>query len=252
MPLSLQDWHDRFTIQAQWTKALRLYFFDLFRTQSSDKILDMGCGTGSLLQDLQSLSPAEIYGADISLDHLQLALTESPESKLVGANVHQLPFPGNTFNIVLTHYFLMWTADPLSALREMTRVMKDGGYLICFAEPDYGGRLDFPPEFDSLKDYQINGLIKAGADPRMGSKLKSLFHSAGLDDIQYGVYEGRWSTDPSPREIESEWKMLENDLKGLMSSAELADLKKHDQLSRKKGSRMIYVPTFYAWGRVSK
>lgn len=86
----------------------------------------------------------------------------------------------------------------------------------------------------------------------MGSKLKSLFHSAGLDDIQYGVYEGRWSTDPSPREIESEWQMLENDLKGLMSSAELADLKKHDQLSRKKGSRMIYVPTFYAWGRVSK
>jgi len=104
MPLTLQDWHDRFTIQAQWTKALRLYFFDMLRTQSSDKILDMGCGTGALLQDLQSLSPAEIYGADISLDHLQLAQAGSPESRLVVANVHQLPFPANTFNIILTHY----------------------------------------------------------------------------------------------------------------------------------------------------
>ena len=95
MPLSLQDWHNRFLIQAHWTKALRLYFFDLLRTQSSDKILDMGCGTGSLLQDLQSLSPAEIYGADISLDHLQLAQAGSPESKLAGADVHHLRLHGS-------------------------------------------------------------------------------------------------------------------------------------------------------------
>ncbi len=252
MPLSLNDWHNRFLIQAQWTKALRLYFFDLLRTQSSDKILDMGCGTGSLLQDLQSLSPAEIYGADISLDHLQLAQSEFPESKLIGADVHQLPFPGNTFEIVLTHYFLMWIGDPLHALKEMIRVTKDGGYLVCFAEPDYGGRLDFPPEFNSLKDHQISGLINAGADPRMGRKLKSLFHITGLGDIQYGVYEGRWSSNPSPREVKSEWQMLENDLRGLISSAELEELKKHDLASRKKGSRIIYVPTFYAWGKVSK
>jgi len=252
MPLSLQDWHDRFTIQAKWTKALRLYFFDLFKTQPSDKILDMGCGTGSLLQDLESLSPAEIYGADISLDHLQIAHTGSPESRLAGANVHQLPFPANTFNIVLTHYFLMWIGDPLNALKEMTRVITNGGCLICFAEPDYGGRLDFPPEFISIKDHQIKGLTKAGADPIMGRKLKSLFHTTGLKDIQYGVYEGRWSTDPSPIEVESEWQMLKNDLKGIISSAELAELKKHDQSSREDGSRIIYVPTFYAWGKVSK
>jgi len=252
MPLTLQDWHDRFTIQAQWTKALRLYLFDMLRTQSSDKILDMGCGTGALLQDLQSLSPAEIYGADISLDHLQLAQAGSPESRLVGANVHQLPFPANTFNIILTHYFLMWIGDPLYALKEMIRVIKGGGYLICFAEPDYGGRLDFPPEFNSLKDYQIKGLINAGADPMIGRKLKSLFNTSGLKDIQYGVYEGRWSTDPSPVEVESEWQMLENDLNGIVSSEELAEMKKHDLTSRQKGSRIIYVPTFYAWGKVSK
>ena len=252
MPLSLQDWHNRFLIQAQWTKALRLYFFDLLRTRSSDKVLDMGCGTGALLQDLQSLSPAEIFGADISLEHLYRAQSGTPESKLTGADVYQLPFANNSFEVVLTHYFLMWIDDPFSALKEMIRVAKNDGYLVCFAEPDYGGRIDFPSDFNSIKKYQIRGLIEAGADPRMGRKLKTLFNTSGLSDVQYGIYEGRWKSDLSPAEAESEWQMLENDLKGIIPSADLMKLKEHDRKSRKNGSRIVYVPTFYAWGKVSK
>ncbi|MCJ7717200.1 MAG: class I SAM-dependent methyltransferase [Anaerolineales bacterium] len=73
MPLSIQDWHNRFQVQAQWTKALRLYFFNLVNHDQLDKILDIGCGTGVLLPDLQALTPAEIYGADLKLDHHLLA-----------------------------------------------------------------------------------------------------------------------------------------------------------------------------------
>ena len=212
----------------------------------------MGCGTGALLPDLQALSPADIYGADISLEHLNLAQIESPESKLTGANVSKLPFPDNTFEITLSHFFLMWIEDPFQALNEMIRVTRDNGYLICFAEPDYGGRLDYPPEFSTLKEYQIAGLINAGADPKIGRKLKSLFYSAGLMNIHVGAYEGRWNSGLSPDEVESEWQVLENDLENLISKSELADLKQSDQVSREQGTRLIYVPTFYAYGIVSK
>jgi SAM-dependent methyltransferase len=252
MTLSLQDWHDRFLVQAQWTGALRSYFFDLLQTTPSERILDIGCGTGALLPDLQLLSPAGIFGADISPDHLQMASSLSPESYLFGADVHCLPIQDDSFEMVLSHFFLMWVDNPTAALSEMKRVCRDGGYIVFFAEPDYGGRLDFPPEFIPLREYQIQSLLQAGADPRIGRKLKGLLYQQGLTEIQCGIYEGSFGSDLSPKELDSEWRVLENDLAGLLSAAEIGALRKHDRAARENGSRLAFVPTFYAWGRVDK
>ncbi|MCJ7715711.1 MAG: methyltransferase domain-containing protein [Anaerolineales bacterium] len=252
MPLSLQDRQNRYLIQAQWTRALRLYFFQLLNFQEMARVLDMGCGTGALLPDLQALTPAHIYGADILEEHLRIAQETCPECSLTGADVHTLPYQSNTFDLVLSHFFLMWIGTPGKALKEMRRIIKPGGYLVAFAEPDYGGRIDYPPEFNKIRDYQISGLLKTGADPRLGRKLRSLFHEVGLTEIQTGVYDGGWGELPSPNEIESEWQVLEDDLAKILSPAELQELKKHELSAWENGSRLIYVPTFYAWGIVTK
>ena len=250
MPLSIQDRQNRFLIQAQWTRALRLYFFELLNIQQMEKILDMGCGTGALLPDLQSLSPADIFGSDILEEHLLVARQICPECHLNSADVHHLPYPDNIYDMVLSHYFLMWVENPTKALEEMIRITKPGGHIVAFAEPDYGGRIDFPPGFNDMKDYQISGLLKAGADPRMGRRLQSLFLESGLTDIQTGVYEGKWEQKPSQEEIESEWQVLKEDLAGLLSPVELSELKTDEFAARENGSRLIYVPTFYSWGKV--
>ena len=152
MPLTTQDWHNRFMIQAQWTKALRLYFFDLLKISGHEKILDIGCGTGALLPDLEMLTPAEVYGADICEDHLHQAQIGCQSCNLSCADVLHLPFPDQTFDIVLSHYFLMWISDPERALKDMVRISKPGAYIVAFAEPDYEGRLDYPLEFIKIKD----------------------------------------------------------------------------------------------------
>jgi ubiquinone/menaquinone biosynthesis C-methylase UbiE len=252
MPLSVQEWHNRYQIQAQWTRALRLYFFELLKSHTQDKILDIGCGTGALLPDLQALSPAEIYGADIDLDNLSHAQATSPDSHLSGADVFHLPFGDDLFNLVLCHYFLLWTGNPAAALKEMVRITADQGFIVAFAEPDYGGRIDYPLEFIQIREHQITSLITAGADPRMGRSLKGLFSGTGFSEIVCGVYDGAWHSPPSSCELESEWAVLEEDLSGILSQAEIAGLKKQDQAAREKGTRLIYVPTFYAWGKVSK
>ena len=252
MSLTLQDWHDRYRVQAQWTRALRTYFFELLKTHPQERILDMGCGTGALLPDLQALSPAEIYGADINLDNLSLAKEGSPDTSLIGTDVFHLPFPDDSFDLVLCHYFLMRTGFPPAALKEMRRVTADNGYVVAFAEPDYGGRIDYPPEFIRIRDYQITGLLNAGADPRMGRSLKAIFSEVGFSDIICGVYEGSWQKDPSQADLDSEWRVLEDDLSEVMSGEEIAVLKKREIKSMEKGTRLIYVPTFYCWGKVSK
>ncbi len=42
----------------------------------------------------------------------------------------------------------------------MHRVTSNNGYVVAFAEPDYGGRIDYPPEFIKIRDFQIKGLKK--------------------------------------------------------------------------------------------
>ena len=252
MPLSREEWHQRFLIQAQWTEALRLYFFELIKKDDLLSVLDVGCGTGALLPDLGSLSPAQIYGADIDLDHLVMAGQVCPECGLIGSDVHLLPFKDSSFDLVICHYFLMWVGNPAHALSEMHRITKPGGSVVAFAEPDYGGRIDYPPEFIRISEYQINSLLNAGADPRMGRRLRSLYSNSGFTDLEYGVYQGSWQEEVSEQEFESEWKVLKDDLTGILNQAELNALKKHDQATRDQGSRVVYVPTFYAWGKVVK
>jgi len=212
----------------------------------------MGCGTGVLLPDLQALSPAVVFGADINLNNLSLAKKGSPDTPLIGTDVFHLPFPDDSFDLVLCHYFLLWTGMPSAALKEMRRVTSENCYVVAFAEPDYGGRIDYPPEFIGIRDYQITGLINAGANPRMGRSLKSIFSEGGFTDIVCGVYEGSWQKEPSQAELDSEWQVLAEDLSGILSKAEIAVLKKHEMEAIAKGTRLIYVPTFYCWGKVNK
>lgn len=252
MPLSGEEWHQRFLIQAQWTEALRLYFFDLIKGEDLGSILDMGCGTGALLPDIDALTPAQVYGADINIEHLKLANQVCPQCSLVGSDVHFLPFSENSFDLVFCHYFLMWAGNPNHALSELQRVTRPGGIVVAFAEPDYGGRIDYPTEFIRIREYQINSLLNAGADPRVGRKLKSLFNSGGFTDLEYGVYQGHWQGEVSDEEFESEWRILKEDLSSTLNKSELGALRKHDQLTRDQGTRLVYIPTFYAWGKVSK
>jgi ubiquinone/menaquinone biosynthesis C-methylase UbiE len=252
MPLSREEWHQRYLLQAQWSEALRFYIYDQINKSQPQNVLDVGCGTGALLAELDTFSPGHVIGLDINMDHLELSAQTCPECSLVGSDVHQLPFESNSFETVICHYFLMWVGNHENAFSEMHRITKPGGKIIAFAEPDYGGRIDYPPEFIRIRDYQISSLLNAGADPRMGRKLKSLFAGVGIRNLEYGVFQGSWQGNISEDEFESEWTILKEDLAGFLNKAELIALKEHDRRTRNQGTRISYVPTFYAWGEVVK
>ena len=252
MPLSGEDWHRRYQVQAQWTEALRLYFLDLYKKEEFSSILEIGCGTGALLPAFSNLSSTQLIGADLNLEHLELASQSCRDCGFIGCDVHQLPFEEGSFDLVFCHYFLLWVGDPGHALREMHRVTRSGGLVAAFAEPDFGGRIDYPTEFIQIREYQISSLLDSGADPRLGRKLKSLFTSGGFSDLEYGVYQGSWQDEISQEEIDSEWMVLSEDLAKYLTRAEILALRKHDQLTRDQGTRLTYLPTFYAWGRVQK
>ena len=63
----------------------------------------------------------------------------------------------------------------------MVRVTHPGGFVLALAEPDYGGRIDYPTELSQIGDWQKNALKQQGANPLMGRELRSIFSHAGIN-----------------------------------------------------------------------
>jgi len=249
MPLSVKEWHDRFTVQAGWTRALREQLFNSLNISRGSRLLEAGSGTGAVAGDLARDRPGTWYCCDIRERYSQAASRFFPTLKCLSADVHTLPFPDSAFEIVFCHYFLLWVEDPLGCLKEMRRVTRSGGTIAALAEPDYGGRLDYPENFSHLKELQIAGLKEKGADPFLGRKLSALFQQAGIQHVQAGVYQGRWKGTPTSEEISSEWKVLQEDLASQLTKEELRKLKLQEEQAWSNQHRMLFVPTFYAWGK---
>jgi SAM-dependent methyltransferase len=198
-------------------------------------------------------SHGDIYGLDISSDHLDLAATNLPGIPLTRGDAHDLPYPAAVFDIALCHFLILWVSDPGMVVREMGRVTKPGGVVLVLAEPDYGGRIDYPPELGVLGDWQRTSLLRQGADPLIGRSLRAVLKQAGLIDIEAGLLGGQWSGTPPPEDWEMEWKVIEEDIKivtDISAASEINKLQELDKLAWEKGERVLFVPTFYACGRV--
>lgn len=249
--LTAEDWHTRFRTQAGWTEALRVYIFSLIKPAPDASLLEVGCGTGVITAALHESVTGKMVGLDLECSRLRIAKSYDPGTWFLSSNAYALPFADHSFSISLCHFLLLWLTDPAAAIAEMCRVTTPGGYVIALAEPDYGGRLEHPPEFQSLADIQTSALTKQGADPCIGRRLRALFTSAGLVNIQAGVLGGAWSDATPGQELDTEWRMLEHDLAGSMMPERLMDLKNLDRQAHLTGSRVSFVPTFYAFGQVS-
>ncbi|MFO8037289.1 MAG: methyltransferase domain-containing protein [Anaerolineales bacterium] len=250
MSLTSEEWHQRFLQQAQWTKGFRAYIFPRIGFSRADRILDIGCGTGALMEEWNPRERQALVGGDLNEAFLNLAMRNYPGGTFFCGDAHHLPFPAETFEISFNHYLLLWVEDPVQVVEEMKRVTKSGGVVLALAEPDYGGRIDYPPPLDTIQDRQIASLDAQGADPKRGRKLRRIFHEAGVKEIKTGVFEGQWAAPPDQRDWEMEWKILENDLKELISPEMLNALKEADLDAWRKGHRTLFLPTFYAWGKV--
>ena len=254
MPLTTIEWHQRFTQQTHWTSALRHYILQKTQLIDSDWILEVGSGTGALLSALQSaFSPDATkhhFGLDINKPFLQYSRNQLPDVKLTQGDGHHLPYHNASFDAVTCHFLLLWVHNPGLLLEEMARVTRPNGYVIAFAEPDYGGRIDYPLELVEIGKLQTMSLKQQGADTNLGRKLAGLFSNAGLTNIEFGILGGQWDKNDIEDANQSEWAMIKDDLNGLISNARIDQLRQLDFTAQSEGARVLFIPTFYAYGQV--
>jgi SAM-dependent methyltransferase len=246
MPASPSFWHQRYLTQATWTATLRLQAYDQAEMAKARRVLEVGSGTGVILGELAQRTPAQRVGIDIDPPVILFAHRQDPGAHLAVADGSRQPFPASAFDIVVCHFLLLWTADPGAVVREMRRVVRPGGWVLCLAEPDYGGRIDHPPPLVELGQRQTQGLRAQGADPTIGRTVKALLVETGLKPVRSGVLGAEWTTPPAREAIESEWEMLLHDLRDTVPPAELRAWRRQDLEDWNADCRILYVPTFFA------
>jgi SAM-dependent methyltransferase len=240
--------------QAGWTRQARQYLFSRLGLRAEDRVLEAGCGTGAVLGELAALGPGKLHGLDIRPDYLELAQHHLPAAPLACGDAHHLPYAAGSFAAACCHFLLLWVRDPLGVVAELCRITRPGGTVLLLAEPDYGGRIDFPYELAILGEWQSQALTRAGANPQIGRRLSALLSRAGCIEIESGVLGGQWRGVPAEDDWQVEWQVLRADLEQLPGilpgrEADIAALQDIDRLAWQRSERVLFVPTFYAWGR---
>ncbi|MEK6845136.1 MAG: class I SAM-dependent methyltransferase [Nanoarchaeota archaeon] len=162
-----------------WMKKFRQAALPLVDLSGRKRIIDLSCGTGELLLSFykKGEGKAELWGLDLAEGMVKRAQKKLPHSvKLKIGDVHQLDFPTNYFDYVISteafhHYY-----DQKKAIAEMERVTKKNGKVII---------VDVNFLFDIV--HRIFEFLEPGCVRVNNRKeMRELFVKAGLRNIRQG------------------------------------------------------------------
>ena len=174
----------------RWRTAENSAGYLLPRLHEDSRVLDVGCGPGTISVDLARLvSRGSVVGIDRSEAVVHEARATAGRAGvanlefLVG-DVYSLDQPAGSFDVVHAHQVLQHLSDPVAALGEMGRVCAPDG-IVAVRDSDYAGFTWFPavPELDEWLDLYRAVARGNGAEPDAGRHLKSWARAAGLEVV---------------------------------------------------------------------
>ena len=186
-------------LQKKWKESL--VDVALARLPTEGCLLDVCCGTGDILEAVAKARPdIRATGLDLTEPMLEIAQARVKgldNVRLVSGDAMHIPFPDGEFDLVTVSFGLRNTPDYMCTLKEMARVLKHGGWLLCLdaSVPDNPVvRLGFKIYFGLFMPI-IGGGIRKTAEYRWlnestwsfprKDKLRGMLEAAGLTETGY-------------------------------------------------------------------
>jgi len=114
-----------------FVSALALPVVDLLAPKKGEKILDVGCGEGTLAVEIQKRG-AKVTGIDMSQEMVDFSKQKDIEAYV--GSVTALPYT-KQFDGVFSNAVLHWVKDARIAVQNIANVLKSGGRFVC----EFGG-----------------------------------------------------------------------------------------------------------------
>jgi SAM-dependent methyltransferase len=190
--------HDEMTLAFMKRRTLESHgrFIEPF-LQSGLRILDLGCGPGTITLGLaRGVGPGgSVVGVDSSEAQLADARASARDLPVTfrAMDAYRLDFAGESFDGVFSHALFEHLARPIEALQEAIRVLKPGGF-IGLRSPDWGGMVLHPCDEEMERALAARRELQSrnGGDVHAGRKLGSWLRTAGFGSVQvsagYEIY----------------------------------------------------------------
>ena len=142
----------------EYLSPLRLDFFrevaDLCASLRPARVIDLGCGTGHVLQALDDTwrssgaePTASLYGIDYTLSAIAQAKKVAPQGNWVVGSIYTVCYPSDFFDLILSTETFEHLEHPSQAMAEVTRICRSGGHVIMTVpdgeKDDWEGHVNF-------------------------------------------------------------------------------------------------------------
>ena len=170
---------------------------------SSERVLDIGCGTGQTTRDAaRAATQGSALGVDLSAPMLERARRQAAEEGVTNASFEQVdaqihPFPSQAFDVAISRTGAMFFGDLTAAFSNIGRAMAPGGRMLLVA---------WQPLAANEWIREISGALAAGRDlpapppdaPGPFSlsdpdRVRRILPAGGFTDIELeGTAAGMW------------------------------------------------------------
>lgn len=164
------DFHGRENKQAAFDN--RLPFIEKYIVDKK-RILEIGSAAGDFLSILEKRGH-KVTGVELST-HAALEAQRKYSFSTFNGNIFEAAFPDNTFDAVVMYHVLEHVQDPLEVLKEIRRILADGGVVII--------EVPHPNGIDALLSRKLRKSIFDYPHHRFGfpkRTLKSMLLAAGF------------------------------------------------------------------------
>jgi SAM-dependent methyltransferase len=180
------DAYERF--MGRYSRPLAPAFADFARVEPGQRVLDVGCGSGVLTEELaRRVGPEHVAGVDPS-PMLQACAERVPGAELRAGKAEALPWPDDWFDAALAQLVIHFMDDPRAGVAEMARATRPGG-MVAACSWDFSRGMEMLRVYWQAASDLDNDLVGESRSFGNLEELDALWHELGLEEVEAGPLE---------------------------------------------------------------